>query len=151
MINKSEYVGMCILDLSKVLMYEFHYDYIKNKYGDISRLLFTGSDSLIYEIKTEVVSENFSKDKKMFDPSNYSAKSKYYDYLNKLVVGKIKNETGDVAIEGFLGFKMYLVLVDDSNEQKKAKGLKRNTVATISHNEYKDVLLNKKRCETFGE
>ena len=80
----------------------------------------------------------------MFDPSNYSAKSKYYDDLNKLVVGKIKNETGDVAIEGFLGFKMYSVLVDDSNEQKKAKGLKRNFVARISHNEYKDVLLNKK-------
>ena len=46
---------MCILDLSKVLMYEFHYVYIKNKYGNNSRLLFTDTDSLMYEIKTEDV------------------------------------------------------------------------------------------------
>ena len=53
--TKLHYVGMCILDLSKVLMYQFHYDYIKNKYGTNSRLLFTDNNSLIYEIKTEDV------------------------------------------------------------------------------------------------
>ena len=47
-LNKPTYIGMCILELSKVLMYEFHYDYIKNKYGNNSRLLFTGTDSLMY-------------------------------------------------------------------------------------------------------
>ena len=52
-VNKPAYIGMCILELSKVLMYEFHYDYIKNKYGINSRLLFTGTDSFMYEIKTE--------------------------------------------------------------------------------------------------
>ena len=51
---------MCILELSKVLMYEFHYDYIKNKYDSKSKLLFTVTDSLIYEIKTEDVYEDFS-------------------------------------------------------------------------------------------
>ena len=61
---KSTYVGMCILHLSKVLMYEFHYNYIKNKYGNNSRLLFTDTDRLMYEIKAEDVYEDFSKDKK---------------------------------------------------------------------------------------
>ena len=50
-LNKSTYIGMCILKLSKVLMYEFHYDYIKNKYGNNSRLLFTGTDSLKLKLK----------------------------------------------------------------------------------------------------
>ena len=56
---KPVYVGMCILDLSKVLMYEFDYDCIENKYGNNSRLFFTGKESLMYEIKTEDVYENF--------------------------------------------------------------------------------------------
>ena len=127
-------------------MYEFHYDYIKNKYGNNSRLLFTDTDSLMYEIKTEDVYEDFSNDKEMFDFSNYSTKSKYYDNSNKLVVGKMKDETAGVAIEEFVGLKskMYLYLVDDNSEHKKAKGVNKNIVATISHNEYKNVLLNKK-------
>ena len=77
---------MCILELSKVLMYEFHYDYIKNKYGNNSRLLFADTDSLMYEIKTEDVCEDFSNDKEMFDFSNHSTKSKYCDNSNKLVI-----------------------------------------------------------------
>ena len=61
--------------------------------------MFTGSDSLMYEIKTEDVYEDFSSDKEMLDFSNYSTKSKYYDNSNKLVIGKMKDETGEVAIE----------------------------------------------------
>ena len=63
---------MCILELSKVLMYEFHYDYIKNKYNNRSKLLFTDTGSLMYEIKTEDFHQDFSSDKEMFDFSNYS-------------------------------------------------------------------------------
>ena len=70
---------MCILELSKVLMYEFHYDYIKNKYGNNSRLLFTDTDSVMYEIKNGDVYEDFGNNKEMFEFSNYSTKSKYYD------------------------------------------------------------------------
>ena len=130
---------MCILELNKVLMYEFHYDYIKNKYGNNSRLLFTDTDSLMYEIKTEDVYKDFSNDKEMFDFGNYSTKSKYYDNSNKLVVGKMKNETAGVAIEEFVRLKpkMYLYLVDDYSDHKKAKGINKNVVVTISHNEYK--------------
>ena len=79
-------------------MYKFHCDYIKNKYGNNSKLLFTDTDSLMYEIKTEDVYEDFSNDKEMFKFNNYSTKSKYYDNSNKLVVRKMKDETAGVAI-----------------------------------------------------
>ena len=82
-LNKPAYVRVCILELSKVLMYEFHYNYIKNKYGNNRRLLFTATGSLIYEIKTEDVHEDFSNDKEMLDFSNYLTKSKYYNDLKK--------------------------------------------------------------------
>ena len=123
-----------------------NYGYIKNKCGNNSRLLFTDTDSLMYEVKTEDVYEDFSNDKEMFDFSNYSTKSKYYDNSNKLVFGKMKDETVGVAIEEFVGLKpkMYSYLVDDDSEHKKAKGVNKNVVATIRHNEYKDVLLKNK-------
>ena len=63
-------------------MYESHYNYIKNKYGNNSILLFTDTDSLMYEIKADDVYDDFSKDKEIFAFSNYSAKSKYYDDLD---------------------------------------------------------------------
>ena len=83
--------------------------------------------------------------KKMFDFRNYLTKSKYYDNSNKLVIGKMKDETGGIAIEEFVGLKpkINLFLVDNS-QYKKAKGVNRNNVATVSHNEYKDALQNNK-------
>ena len=111
-------------------MYEFHYDYIKNKYDNKSKLLFTDTDSLMYEIKTdslmyeiktEDVYEDLSSDKEMFDFSNYSTQSKYYGDWNKLVIWKIKDETEGVAIEEFVGLKakMSKFLVDNNSEQKQ--------------------------------
>ena len=125
--------------------FEFHYDYIKNKYGNNSRLSFTDADSLMYEIKIENVYKDFSNNKEMFHFSNYSTKYKYYDDSNKLMVGKMKYDTTGVAFKEFVGKpKMYLYLVDDNSEHEKAKGLNKNDVAAISHNEHKYVLLNKK-------
>ena len=82
----------------------------------------------------------------MFNFSNDSTKSAYYDNSNKLVVGKMKDERDGAVIEELVGLKpkMYSYLVDDNSEHKKAEGVNRNVVATISHNRYKDVLLNKK-------
>ena len=100
----------------------------------------------MYEIKTEDVYEDFINDKEMFDFSNYSIKSKYYDNSNKLVVQKMKHETASVAIEEFFRLKpkMYSYLVDHNSELNKAKGVNRNVVVTISHTVYKDALFNKK-------
>ena len=117
---------MCILELNEVLMYAFHYDYIKNKYDNKSKLLFTDTDSLMYEIKTEGVYEHFSN----------NSESKCYDNWRKLAIGKRKDETRGVAIEEFVGLKqkMYSFLVDNS-KQEKLKDVNENSVATISHNE----------------
>ena len=100
----------------------------------------------MYEIKTEDLYDDFSNDKEMFNLSNYSTKSKYYDNSNKLVVAKMKDEIAGVAIEEFVRLKpnMYSYLVDNNSEHKNGKGANRNVVATRSHNKYKDVLLNKK-------
>ena len=157
-LNKPVYVGVHILELRKVLMYEFHYDYIKNKYCIKSRLLLTDSDSLMYEIRTDDTYEDFSNNKEIFDFINYSTKSQYYDDSKKLVVGKMKDEIGGDAIELFVQLKplvdslysfyllylLYSLLVDENTKHKKAKSVNKNVVATINHNEYKDVLLNKK-------
>ena len=108
-----------------------------------NQTFYTDTDSLMYEIRTEDVYEDFNSDKEMFSFSNYSTKLKYYNNLNKLVIEKMKDETGRVAIEEFVGLKpnMYSFLVDN-REHKKAKGGNKNVVAIMSHNEYKDVLLN---------
>ena len=157
-LNKPVYVGVHILELRKVLMYEFHYDYIKNKYCIKSRLLLTDTDSLMYEIRTDDIYEDFSNNKEIFDFINYSTKSQYYDDSKKLVVGKMKDEIGGDAIELFVQLKplvdslyslyllylLYSLLVDENTKHKKAKGVNKNVVATINHNEYKDLLLNKK-------
>ena len=74
MLNKPAYIGICILELSKVLMFEFHYDYIKNKYDNNSTLLLIDTDSLMYGIKTEDIYKDFSNDTEIFDFSNYSTK-----------------------------------------------------------------------------
>ena len=83
------------------------------------------------------MSEDFSSDREMFDSSNYLSKLKYYDNSSKLVIGKMKDETGSLTIEESVGLNIYSFLVDNS-EHKKAKGVNKN----VSNNEEKDVLLN---------
>ena len=82
-LNRLAYVGMCILDLSKTLMYDFHYNYIKKKHDNRARLLFTDTDSLTYEIEAEDVYKDFWNDKDMFDNSDYLENSPYHCNVNK--------------------------------------------------------------------
>ena len=100
-LNRPAYVGMLILELSKMLMYDFHYNYIKKKYGNRAKLLFTDRDSLIYEIEAEDVYQDFWNDKDKFDNSEYPENSPYYDNTNKKVIGKFKDEAASTPIVEF--------------------------------------------------
>ena len=82
-LNRPAYVGMCILDLSKTLMYDFHYNYIKKKYDNRARLLFTDTDSLTYKIEAEDVYKDVWNAKDIFNNSNYLESSPYYFNVNK--------------------------------------------------------------------
>ena len=146
LLDKPSYVGMCILDLSKTHMYDFHYNYIKKKYPD-SQLLFTDTDSLFYYIKSEKdIYEEFWVERELFDNSDYPKSSKYFSDENKKVIGKFKDEAAGKPILEFVGLKskMYSYTIGDE-EHKKAKGVKKNVVKNeIRHRDYLDVLFNKK-------
>ena len=147
-LNRPAYVGMCILDLSKTLMYDFHYKYIKKNYRDKVKLLFTDTDSLTYEIEAEDVYKDFWNDKDKFDNSDYPESSPYFDKANKKVIGKFKDEAAGVPICEFVGLrsKMYSYIKDNNKGGKTAKGIKKNVIKNnIKHEDYKDTLLNTKQ------
>ena len=126
-LNRPAYIGMCILDLSKTLMYDFHYNYIKQKYGSKAKLLFTDTDSLTYEIEAKDVYSDFWNDKDKFDNSDYSVSSPYFDKTNKKVIGKFKDEAAGIPITEFVGLrsKMYSYMKDNETGGKTAKGIKK--------------------------
>ena len=147
-LNRPAYVGMCILDLSKTLMYDFHYNYIKSKYDHKAKLLFTDTDSLTYEIEAGDVYQDFWNDKEKFDNSDYPKSSPYFDKVNKKVIGKFKDEAAGIPIIEFVGLrsKMYSYLRDDQKEGRTAKGIKKNVIKkNISHEDYKETLFNNKQ------
>ena len=129
-LNRPVYVGMCILDLSKTSMHDFHYNYIKKKYNDKAKLLFTDRNSLTYEIETEHAYKNFWSDKDKFDNSEYPQNSPYFDKSNKKVIGKLKDEVSGIPINEFIGLKskMYSYLKDTDECGKTAKGIKKNVI-----------------------
>ena len=107
-----------------------------------AELLFTNTDSLTYEIKSEDVSEEFFKHKHLFDFSNFSKNSKFCDSQNETVDGKMKDEYKGILINKFvwLKSKMHSMLSDDGKESNTQKGINTST----EFNEFKDTLLNKK-------
>ena len=147
LLDKPSYVGMCILDLSKTHMYDFHYNYIKKKYPD-SQLLFTDTDSLFYHIKSEKdIYEEFWVDRELFDNSDYPESSKFFFKENKKVIGKFKDEAAGKPILEFVGLKskMYSYTKVTGEEYKKAKGIRKNVIKkNIRHQDYLDVLNNNK-------
>jgi hypothetical protein len=142
-LNKPIYVGFSILDLSKTLMYDFHYGFIKQKYGDNAKLLFTDTDSLCYEIKTNDFYKDMYNSKEMFDLSDM--KGEFNDNTNKKVIGKMKMEYPDNVIREFIGLKskMYSIKLDDGKESKKAKGVKKYVInKDLKHEHYDNILMS---------
>ena len=137
-LNKPIYVGFTVLELSKWLMYDFHYSFIKKHFD--AKLLFTDTDSLTYEIKSKDVYEEFFKHKHLFDFSNYPKDSKFFDQANKKVIGKMKDVSEGKIIDEFVGLKskMHSMKNIDVKESNIAKGV---NIAT-EFNVFKDTFFN---------
>ena len=146
--NKPIYLGQAILDISKTLMYEFWYDYIKPKYGDKARLCYMDTDSFVMNIKTEDFYKDIASDvERWFDTSNYDKKDNRPLPIgkNKKVIGLFKDELGGKIMIEFcaLRAKAYAYRLDDDTEKKKAKGTKKCIVKReITFKNYMDSLFN---------
>ena len=152
-LHKPIYLGMSILDLSKTLMYDFHYNFIKPKYGNNASLLFTDTDSLCYEIKTKDFYKAISDDvTEWFDTSNYEKNhpSGIPTGMNKKIIGMMKDEAGGKQITEFVGLrsKLYAYKMDCGKEDKKCKGVKKGVVKKeITLEDYKKCLFTKEEQE----
>ena len=143
--NKPIYLGLSILDISQILMYEFWYDYMKPKYGNDVKLCYIDTDSFIMSIKTNDFYKDIANDvEKRFDTSNYEVNRPLPTGKNKKVIGLMKDELGGKIITEFVTLrpKTYSYLTDDCKEDKKVKGTKNCVIKRmIKFNDYKNCLL----------
>ena len=144
--NKPIYLGLSILEISKLLMCEFWYDYMKPKYDDNVKLCYMDTDSFIMNIKTEDFYKDIANDvEKRFDTSNYECDRPLPTGKNKKVIGLMKDELGGRIIKEFIALrtKTYSYLTDDCKKDKKAKGTKKCVIKRmIKFNDYKNCLSN---------
>ena len=144
--NKPIYLELSILEISKILMYEFWYDYMKPKYGNGVKLCYMDTDSFIMNIKSNDFYEDIANDvKNRFDTSNYEVNRPLPMGKNKAIIGLMKDELGGKIITEFVNLrpKTYSYLTEDGKEDKKAKGTKKCIIKKmIKFNDYKKCLLN---------
>ena len=144
--NKPVYLGQVILDLSKIVMYEFHYDYMLPKYGNDLKPRHMDTDSLVYSIKTEDFYEDIAKDlKTRFNTSGYCKDRPLLVGLNKKVFGLMKDEMGGAILTEFIALrpKLYSYRKLDGIEDKKCKGIKKCVVKkTLAFDDYKKCLFS---------
>ena len=141
--NKPMYLGLSILDISKILMYKFWYDYTKPKYGNRAKLCYMDTDSFIMSIKTYDFYKDIANDvEKRFDTSNYECNRPLPIGKNKKVIGLMKDEFTEFVT---LRPKTYSYLTDNGKEDKKAKGTKKCVIKRmIKFDDYKNCLLKDK-------
>ena len=140
LINKPTYVGFAVLELSKLHMYKFHYDKMRTWYPD-AELLFTDTDSLVYQVFTDDLYAELASRRDAFDFSNYDSEHQLFGEENKMALGKMKDESSGAIITEFVGLrpKMYsytTIVADKLKESKRAKGIQRAAAASITHADY---------------
>ena len=144
--NKPIYLGLSILEISKILMYEFWYDYMKPKFNDNVRSCYMDTDNFVMHIKANDFYKDIDSDvENRFDTSNYEVNRLLPRGKNKKVIGLMKDELGGKIITEFVTLrpKTYSFLTDDGKEDKKAKGTKKCVIKKmIKFNDYKKCLLN---------
>ena len=144
-INKPIYLGLSILEISKILMYEFWYDYMKPKYGDNVKLCYMDTDSFIMNIKTE---DFYKISLTMLKKDLIHQIMKLIDhYSQERIIVLMKDELGGNIMTEFVALrpKTYSYITDDSKEDKKAKGRKKRVIKIeLKFNDYKNCLLNNK-------
>ena len=144
--NKPIYLGLSILEISKILMYEFWYVFMKSKYNNNVKLCYMDTDSFIMDIKTNDIYKDIANDVECkFDTSNYEVNRPLPMGKNKKTIGLMKDELGGKIITEFVTLrpKTYSYLTDDGKEDKKAKGTKKSVIKKmIKFNDYKKCLLN---------
>ncbi|KAF4530216.1 hypothetical protein B566_EDAN017691 [Ephemera danica] len=145
--NKPIYVGQAILDLSKVIMYEFLYDHLIPTFGDRIQLLYMDTDAYMLSIKTEDYVGEMLPCLDYYDTSNLDVTDPLYSEKNKKVLGKFKSEVGSEEIKAFVGLrpKCYSILLANGGAIKKAKGVKKRAVKTkITFEHYFKCLMDEK-------
>ena len=147
--NKPIYLGLSILDLSKITMYEFWYDYVKVKYEDRVKLCYMDTDSFVLNLRTKDFYKDISEDvKDRSDTSNFNCDRPLPIGVNKKVIGLMKDELGGDIITEFVALrpKAYAYITDDLVELKKAKGTKKCVVKKmLRFNDYKKCLFEKEK------
>ena len=144
--NKPIYLGLSILDISKITMYEFWYGYVKIKYEDKARLCYMDTDSFVVNIKTKDFYKDIAENvKERFDTSNYICNRPLPTGVNKKVIGLMKDELGCDIITEFVALrpKAYSYITNDFIEMKKAKGTKKCVVnKMLRFEDYKKCLFS---------
>jgi hypothetical protein len=148
-LNKPIFIGQNVLDDSKLLMYDFHYNKIMKHFKrENIDLLFTDTDSLCYHIRNQDPFMFMKENKDLFDLSDYKEGHELYDQTNKKVIGKFKNESIQQIIE-FVGLrsKLYSYKVDKGKIEKKCKGIKKHALNDILFGSYKNTLFSRQNLE----
>ena len=147
-LDKPIYTGFTVLELSKLHMYDFHYNHIMKKYGpQKAKLLFTDTDSLTYLITTQDIYQDMKKDEDLYDTSDYPKDHFLYSTSNKKVIGKFKDETAGDPVMEFVGLraKMYSMVTKKGKDKKAGKGIKKSVLKKeVKHQDFKDCLFEKR-------